>query len=87
MSNDEVSSLTRSSTLLAGNGIAVLVHIEPGASDHLLAGGGKRAGQRHDHSRLLTTLAAFCALPMRGAVAVAAIPSSTTRLVNMADLH
>ena len=38
--------------LLAGNRVAVLLHVEPGAGGELLAGRGERPGQRHEQTDL-----------------------------------
>ena len=51
-SKEEVSSLTSSSIRFPATVSPCSAHIEPGTGNHLLAGGGKRAGQRHDHADL-----------------------------------
>ena len=52
VSPDEASSLTISSICLSGHDVAVLLHVEAGAGDYLLARCRQCAGHRHYHADL-----------------------------------
>ena len=51
-SPDETSSLTINSIRFAGDGVAVLLDVEAGTGDHLLARARQRPRHRHDHADL-----------------------------------